>query len=124
MKLFIPEFTYCFCGAPAVETITVEGQSRKRRIRQSNATKHWRPTLTAIAEEGVAREVRRQREPGAGFRSEKRPLIKSKLAGKTRSDSYGSDYRTNGIIKYLLSQKTRLQKGSTVRIVSDGGKLK
>ncbi|GJS36781.1 zinc finger, CCHC-type containing protein [Tanacetum coccineum] len=93
MKLFIPEFTYCFCGAPAVETITVEGQSHKRRIRQSNATKHWRPTLTAIAEEGVAREVRRQREPGAGFRSEKRPLIKSKLTGKTRSDSYGSDYR-------------------------------
>ncbi|PWA74294.1 zinc finger, CCHC-type, Retrotransposon gag domain protein [Artemisia annua] len=61
-------------------------------MRQSNATKHWRPALTAIAEDGVAREVSRQRESGAGFRSEKRPLIKSKLARKTRSDSYGSDY--------------------------------
>ncbi|KAJ9550401.1 hypothetical protein OSB04_014446 [Centaurea solstitialis] len=29
---------------------------------------------------------------GLGFRSEKKPLIKSKLAGKTRSDSFGSDY--------------------------------
>ncbi|KVI04189.1 uncharacterized protein LOC112525704 [Cynara cardunculus var. scolymus] len=94
MKFSFPEISYCFGGTPAVETIAAEVPSHRRRMTQGNSTKHWRPALAAIAEDGVAREVRRKRaESTASFRSEKKPLIKSKLAGKTRSGSYGSDYR-------------------------------
>ncbi|KAI3736250.1 hypothetical protein L6452_15788 [Arctium lappa] len=96
MKFFFPEISYCFGGTPAVETIAAEvpSRSRRRRTTNSNSRKHWRPALAAIAEDGVAREVRRQRAESAGsFRSENKPLIKSKLARKNRSDSYGSDYR-------------------------------
>ncbi|KAL7587310.1 uncharacterized protein LOC111890624 [Lactuca sativa] len=96
MKFFFPEIGSCFSGSPAVETIAAaEVPSHRRRMRQRNSTKHWTPALTAIAEDGVVvREVRRQSgQSTAGFRSEKKQLIKSKLAGKSRSDSYGSDYR-------------------------------
>ncbi|KAI3780783.1 hypothetical protein L2E82_10774 [Cichorium intybus] len=94
MKFFFPELGSCFGGTPAAETIAAEVPNRRRHMRQGNSTKHWRPALTAIAEDGVVRELRRQSgQSTAGFRSEKKPLIKSKLAGKTRSDSYDSDYR-------------------------------
>ncbi|KAL4573023.1 hypothetical protein LXL04_019816 [Taraxacum kok-saghyz] len=94
MKFLFPEIGSCFGGTPAVETIAADVPSHRRPMRQGNSKKHWRPALTAIAEDGAARELRSQScQSTAGFRSEKKPLIKSKLAGKTRSDSYDSDYR-------------------------------
>ncbi|KAI3745065.1 hypothetical protein L1987_58166 [Smallanthus sonchifolius] len=94
MKRFFPELSSCFSGTPVVQNIADDAPSRRRRMTQRRSRKHWRPALAAIAEDGAVREVRNQSaESAAGFRSEKNPLIKSKLAGKIRSDSYDSDYR-------------------------------
>ncbi|KVH87937.1 hypothetical protein Ccrd_024715 [Cynara cardunculus var. scolymus] len=39
-----------------VENIATEVLSHRRGITQGQSTKHWRPTLAAITEDGVARE--------------------------------------------------------------------
>lgn len=93
IKSFFPELSSCLCGTPSVETIVSEAPgSRRRRIRQRNSRKHWRPALTAIEEDGESR--RKSAQSTNGFRSEKNLLIKSKLAGNNRSDSYyGYEYR-------------------------------
>ncbi|KAJ0434052.1 hypothetical protein Hdeb2414_s0190g00827931 [Helianthus debilis subsp. tardiflorus] len=94
MKRFFPELTSCFTAAPAVHTIADEAPSRRRRMTQPKSRKNWRPALAAIDEDASVREARKQNaQTPAGFRSEKKPLIKSKLVGKIRSDSYESDHR-------------------------------
>ncbi|XP_023753738.1 uncharacterized protein LOC111902096 isoform X2 [Lactuca sativa] len=97
MKFFFPELSFCFGGTvitPAAETITTDVSITSRRVTQGNSTKHWRPELTAIAEDGGVLNARRQPPPSASVvRSEKKPLNKARSTGKTRSHSYTGDYR-------------------------------
>ncbi|KAL4569781.1 hypothetical protein LXL04_025424 [Taraxacum kok-saghyz] len=97
MKFFLPELGSCFGGtviAPATETITVDVSTTRRRVTQGNSTKHWRPELTAIAEDGGMLNVCRLPHKSVSVvRSEKKPLNKARSAGKTRSLSYGGEYR-------------------------------
>ncbi|KVH95957.1 uncharacterized protein LOC112528145 [Cynara cardunculus var. scolymus] len=97
MKFFFPELGFCFGGTvltPATETISADVSTTRRRVTQGNSTKQWRPELAAIAEDGGALNVCRQsHEPTSVVRSEKKPLNKPRSAGKTRSHSYGGDFR-------------------------------
>ncbi|KAI3502259.1 hypothetical protein L1887_30291 [Cichorium endivia] len=97
MKFFFPELGFCFGGtviAPTTETISADVSTTRRRVTQGNSTKHWRPELTAIAEDGGMLNVCRQPHQSANVvRSEKKPLNKARSAGKTRSHSYTGDYR-------------------------------
>ncbi|KAL8228465.1 hypothetical protein R6Q57_016049 [Mikania cordata] len=88
MKRFFPELSSCFSGTQAVQSIAGEAPSIRRRTTR----KHWRPALAAIEEDGGVGEVRKQSAVG----SERKPLIKSKLAGKIRSDSYDSHLGNSG----------------------------
>ncbi|KAK9052025.1 hypothetical protein SSX86_028653 [Deinandra increscens subsp. villosa] len=95
MKFFFPELSFCFGGTvitPETETISVVSVStNRRRLTRGNSTKNWRPELSAIAEDGGVLNVC-QRSRGV-VRSEKKPLNKSKSARKTRSHSFGGNYR-------------------------------
>ncbi|KAI7732593.1 hypothetical protein M8C21_023739 [Ambrosia artemisiifolia] len=95
MKRFFPELTSCFSATPAVHTIAAdEAPTRRRRMAQGKSRKNWRPALAAIDEDVSVREARKANaQSGSGFKSEKKPLIRSKLAGKIRSDSYEFDHR-------------------------------
>ncbi|KAK1422905.1 hypothetical protein QVD17_18194 [Tagetes erecta] len=98
MKFFFPELGSCFGAtviSPATEIICSDVGTTRRRVRHGKITKNWKPELSAIAEDGGALNVyRRNHESVNGGRSEKKPLIKTRSAGKTRSHSYSSgDYR-------------------------------
>ncbi|KAI3499175.1 hypothetical protein L1887_34968 [Cichorium endivia] len=93
MKLFSSERGFCFgCSfnTPKPEIISADDSIIRRRPNHRKSTKHWRPALKAIEEDGVPK---RGHESTAVARSEKNPLNKSKSAGRTRSESYNDDYR-------------------------------
>ncbi|XP_071701263.1 uncharacterized protein [Rutidosis leptorrhynchoides] len=93
---FFPELSYCFGATPVVEPVVVDKPSRgKKRMRQGKRANPWKPMLTAIAEDGNVR--RETGESRSGLRSDElKRLVRSKVAGKNRSDSYGSDdYRNS-----------------------------
>ncbi|KAI3714122.1 hypothetical protein L1987_72712 [Smallanthus sonchifolius] len=94
MKFFFPELGPCFGGTvitPDTETVSAVVTTTRRRVSHDNSTKHWRPELSAIAEDGGV--CQRSHQSVSVVRSEKKPLNKSKSAGKTRSHSYGGNYR-------------------------------
>ncbi|KAI3824748.1 hypothetical protein L1987_06219 [Smallanthus sonchifolius] len=98
MKFFFPELGFCFGGTvitPSTEIICADVSTTRRRVRHGKFNKHWKPELSAIAEDGgVLNTCRQSHESVSVIRSEKKPLNKNRSAGKTRSHSYSSgDYR-------------------------------
>ncbi|KAF5764498.1 hypothetical protein HanRHA438_Chr15g0705071 [Helianthus annuus] len=95
MKFFFPELGFCFGGTvvtPTTEIICTDVSTTRRRVRHGKFTKHWKPELSAIAEDGGVLNARRQSHES--LRSEKKLLNKTRSAGKTRSHSFSSgDYR-------------------------------
>ncbi|KAJ9562857.1 hypothetical protein OSB04_008017 [Centaurea solstitialis] len=93
-QFFSSERGFCFgCSVTSSKTemISTDSSSISRRhINQRKSTKHWRPMLKAIAEDGVHS---RSSQSTAVAKSEKKSLSASKPAGRTRSNSYENDYR-------------------------------
>nr|XP_043606647.1 uncharacterized protein LOC122578693 [Erigeron canadensis] len=105
MKFFFSELGFCFGGTvitPALETVSstnvVPNTTRRRSKLGSSGGKHWRPELSVISEDGgttplnVCRQAPHESAVSV-VRSHKKPLNKARSAGKTRSHSYGGDYR-------------------------------
>ncbi|KAK9064416.1 hypothetical protein SSX86_015798 [Deinandra increscens subsp. villosa] len=101
MKFFFPELSFCFGATvmtPETEVIRSDVSTTRRRRRNGSFSKHWRPELSAIAEDGGALSScqRRSRKSDIIVRSEKKPLNKARSPRKSRSHSshsYGGDYR-------------------------------
>ncbi|KAF5764495.1 hypothetical protein HanRHA438_Chr15g0705021 [Helianthus annuus] len=89
MKFFFSELGFCFRVTQATDIVCDDVSTTRRRLRHDKFTKHWKPELSAIAED---RGTRRQSHESV--RSEKKPLNKTRSTGKARSHSYSSgDYR-------------------------------
>ncbi|CAH1423540.1 unnamed protein product [Lactuca virosa] len=92
MKLFFSDRVFCFgcsVNTSKPEIISADDCISRRRTNQRKSTKHWRPVLKAIEEDGVHR---RSPESTAVARSEKNLLAKPKSARRTRSESFHDDY--------------------------------
>ncbi|MFS8031282.1 hypothetical protein Hanom_Chr17g01544001 [Helianthus anomalus] len=94
MKFFLPELGFCFGGTeitPDTETISAVASTNQPRVKRGNTAKHWKPELSAIAEDGGVLNACQQSNQSVSV--VKKPLNKVKSAGKTRSQSYVSNYR-------------------------------
>ncbi|KAM0054910.1 hypothetical protein Hdeb2414_s0006g00200071 [Helianthus debilis subsp. tardiflorus] len=100
MKFFFSELGFCFGVTQATDIVCCDDVSTtRRRLRHDKFTKHWKPELSAIAEDQGMLNTRRQSHESV--RSEKKPLNKTRSTGKARSHSYSSgDYRkfTQGMV--------------------------
>ncbi|KAK1437904.1 hypothetical protein QVD17_03704 [Tagetes erecta] len=90
MKFLFPELGFCFGGTivTPTETETISS-TKRRRVKRTNSVKHWRPELSVIAEDDS--HVSHHQNQTA-VTSDKKPLIKPKSSGKTRSHTYGANY--------------------------------
>ncbi|KAK9057487.1 hypothetical protein SSX86_022323 [Deinandra increscens subsp. villosa] len=82
-KFFFPELSFCFGSTvmtPETEVIRSDVSTTRRRRRNGGFSKHWRPELSAIAEDGGALSAcqRRSRNSDIIVRSEKKPLNKAR----------------------------------------------